>query len=85
VIDIASVITESDKIALDKLHDLWNEMNTTRRLQYKNIYVDRNIEQLKNKRLKHQPIMDKLDIYKNIHNDAMSLKISPNLPNEFAL
>jgi hypothetical protein len=85
VIDIASVITESDKIALDKLHDLWNEMNTTRRLQYKNIYVDRNIEQLKNKRLKHQPIMDKLDIYKNIHNDAMSLKILPNLPNEFAL
>ena len=84
-VDVVNVITDSDKVTLDKLYGLWNQMNTVRRLQYKNIYVDRNIEQLKNKRLKHQPIMERADIYKNIDNDAKELKISAILPNEFAL
>ena len=84
-IDITSIITESDKLALNKLHDLWNQMNIVRKLRYMNVYVDRNIEQLKNKRLNNQPVMDRTDIYKNIYMDAQNLKKTEAQPNEFAL
>lgn len=84
-IDITNVITESDKMALNKLHDLWNQMNIVRKLRYMNVYVDRNIEQLKNKRLNNQPVMEKVDIYENIYTDAKNLKKFAVHPNEFAL
>jgi hypothetical protein len=50
-----------------------------------NVYVDRNIEQLKNKRLNNQPVMEKVDIYENIYTDAKNLKKFAVHPNEFAL
>ena len=84
-IEIINFITYEDELTLNKLHGLWNQITILRKLQYINIYVDRAIEQLKNKRLKHQPIIEKADIYENIYNDSTKLEISSIKSNEFAL
>jgi len=84
-IEISNMITESDKLVLDKLSNLWDQIIILHKLQYMNVYVDRTIEQLKNTRLKYQPSIEKVDIYKNIYNDAKILKISASQPSEFVL
>ena len=84
-IEIINFITYEDELTLNKLHGLWNQITILRKLQYMNIYVDRAIEQLKNKRLKHQPIIEKVDIYENIYNDSKKLDILLIKSNEFAL
>lgn len=84
-VDISNIITESDKIALDKLSNLWDQITILRKLQYTNIYVEQTIEQLKNTRLKYQPIIEKSDIYENIYNDAKKLETLEVQYNEFML
>ena len=84
-VDISNIITESDKIALDKLSNLWDQITILRKLQYTNIYVEQTIEQLKNTRLKYQPVIEKSDIYENIYNDAKKLEILEVQYNEFML
>ena len=84
-VDISNIITESDKIALDKLSNLWDQITILRKLQYTNIYVEQTIEQLKNTRLKYQPVIEKSDIYENIYNDAKKLETLEVQYNEFML
>ena len=84
-IEITNFITKSDEFTLEKLRGLWDQITSLRKLQYMNVYVERAIEQLKNKRLKHQQEVKKVDIYENIYNDAKKLEISLIKSDEFAL